>query len=320
MAIKGYLTNFKGDVFKIPVLNSFSKGLNLFEYFISCYGARKGILDTALKTADSGYLTRRLVECSQELILKEYSCNSENSMEIYSYINSKGNIILPFLFLYGKTLQKNLKDQINQRILSFKHNYISEVLLNYIIKNKRKFKCKFNICSVKLCNTGRSICSKCFGYTNFKKNYLGKNLGILSSQVIGEPSTQLTLRTFHTGGTSYLQTKNKINKIKNFSLFNYYSLSNYKKYKFCLKKRFIKKSHYNHISALLYIKKNHFIYNTVINYFIIRKYQLNQLIFMNNNIIYSKNKIMLGNLLFLFLIINNIIQRKKRNIVNYINN
>lgn len=97
-------------IFKIPVLSSFNKGLNFFEYFISCYGGRKGILDTALKTADAGYLTRRLVESIQELNIKEYNCGSNNSFEYFPQINIKGNLILPFFI----TLWKNITKKFNR--------------------------------------------------------------------------------------------------------------------------------------------------------------------------------------------------------------
>ncbi|XP_026189604.1 DNA-directed RNA polymerase subunit beta''-like [Cyclospora cayetanensis] len=201
-------------------INAFSSSLHL----MANTGA-KGVLDTALKTADAGYLTRRLVESIQELNIKEYNCGSKNSLEYEFQINSKGTLILPFfLLLSGKVLQKNLIEPTTKKIIEFKNNYISDNLINnlYIKFNSLL---KINTFSIKTCISGRTICSKCFGHTTFNTNNLGKSIGILSSQVIGEPGTQLTLRTFHTGGAStilksniYIKNKYLLIKINTISL------------------------------------------------------------------------------------------------------
>lgn len=316
IGVRGYLANATGEFFKIPVLNSFNKGLNFFEYFISCYGARKGILDTALKTADAGYLTRRLVESTQELIIKEYNCGSKNSFEYFSQINMKGNLILPFfLLISGKILQKNLINFSTKKIIEFKYNYISNNLIHNLYLNKFNYLFKINIFSIKTCLSGRTICSTCFGHTTFKKNNLGKSVGILSGQVIGEPGTQLTLRTFHTGGTSSVN----LSLNKNNFIFNYKYLFKANKYKLCTKYHNIKllKKYNTKIFSFIYLKKYYCLLNPSYLLFILKKYKFNQILSINNRLIYFKNNIYLSNLLLIYLNINNIYQRKYLTNNNY---
>ena len=310
IGVRGYLANAIGEFFKIPVLNSFNKGLNFFEYFISCYGGRKGILDTALKTADAGYLTRRLVESIQELVIKEYNCGSNNSFEYFLQINIKGDLILPFfLLISGKILQKNLIDFFTKKIIEFKYNYITHNLINNLYLNKFNYLFKINTSSIKICLSGRTICSICFGYTTFANNYLGKSVGILSGQTISEPGTQLTLRTFHTGGTSSLN----LFKNKNNFIFNYKYLFKKNKYKLCSKyyNNFLLKKFNKKIFSFIYLKKYYFFINSLYLLFILHKYKFNQILSLNNKLIYSKNNIYINNILLIYLYINNIYQRKQ---------
>lgn len=186
----------------MPVLNNFSKGLNIYEYFISCLGARKGIVDTAIKTADSGYLTKRLVEVIQELSIKEYFCGVKSSFKYSNYSNAQGISSSPyFLILHGKCLKSNIINNSTKEIIVHKNKYLSSTLLQKLYENKHNF-AQLSLFSIKLCNLERTICSKCFGLTSESKNFLAKNIGVLTGQTIGEPNTQLTLRTFHTGGSS----------------------------------------------------------------------------------------------------------------------
>lgn len=317
IGVRGYLANASGEFFKLPVLSSFNKGLNLFEYFISCYGARKGILDTALKTADAGYLTRRLVESTQELIIKEFTCGSKNSFEYTTQLDTKGNIKLPFfLLISGKILQRNLIEYKTKKIVKFKYNYISNNLIDTINLNKYNSLFKIHTFSIKTCLAGRTICSTCFGYKTITTNNLGKSVGILSGQVIGEPGTQLTLRTFHTGGVStlnmYSNTKSNYDiKVKYFYLFKN------NKYKLCANYHNILKKNNTKIFSFIYLKHSYFTLNSSYVLFILKKYKLNQIISINNKLIYSKNNIHLSNLLLTYLSINNIIQRKYLNNNNY---
>nr|YP_009186579.1 RNA polymerase beta chain [Cyclospora cayetanensis]AKO71999.1 RNA polymerase beta chain [Cyclospora cayetanensis]ANJ44353.1 RNA polymerase C2 [Cyclospora cayetanensis]ANN13287.1 RNA polymerase C2 [Cyclospora cayetanensis]ANN13316.1 RNA polymerase C2 [Cyclospora cayetanensis]ANN13345.1 RNA polymerase C2 [Cyclospora cayetanensis] len=318
IGVRGYLANATGEFFKIPVLNSFNKGLNFFEYFISCYGARKGVLDTALKTADAGYLTRRLVESIQELNIKEYNCGSKNSLEYEFQINSKGTLILPFfLLLSGKVLQKNLIEPTTKKIIEFKNNYISDNLINnlYIKFNSLL---KINTFSIKTCISGRTICSKCFGHTTFNTNNLGKSIGILSSQVIGEPGTQLTLRTFHTGGASTILKSNIYIKNK-YLLISKYLFKNIK-YKLCSTYYKLFNKTNKTIFSFIYLKKYYFSLNSFYLVYILKKYKFNQIISINNKLLYSKNNIYLSTLILTYLTINNIFQRKHYKNINFFHN
>nr|QEM01725.1 plastid-encoded DNA-directed RNA polymerase beta''A [Nephromyces sp. ex Molgula occidentalis] len=204
IGFRGYLSNTKGHLYEIPIMQNFSKGLELYEYFISCYGARKGIIDSAIKTADSGYLTRRLIESIRDISIKEYFCGTKSWLTYYYSINTSGRLTMNNDFLTKKYL-----------------------------KNTSKFN-KKSFYSTSTCISGRSICNICYGkFFTLKQNNLGESIGILAAQTIGEPGTQLTLRTFHTGGvftnvSSSLNFKSKVN----LNLFNIwkYKLLTFKKH------------------------------------------------------------------------------------------
>lgn len=291
IGLRGYLINARGFLFKLPVMQSFSKGLKAYEYFISCYGARKGILDTSLKTANSGYLTRRLVESLQELVIKEYTCGTTNSFIFKWNISYKGFIILPFyLILYGKIIKKNIKDILTGKKILLQGYFINKKIFNklnsllYINKNL-----KINVNSIQLCLSGRTVCSKCFGFTVFKKTFLSNSIGVLIGESIGEPVTQMTLRTFHTGGISTnILPQSQFFKKNN--LLNIFLYNKNKKFKICSKIKFL--LNYN----LSFIKFLNFIYNQkfliILNflkkkrnlfkikfYSLLNKYTLNKTIF-----------------------------------------
>lgn len=276
-------------------------------------------MDTALKTADAGYLTRRLVESIQEVIIKEYKCGSNNSFEYTTQINSRGIINLPFfLFFSGKILQKNLLEVTTKKVLEFQYNYLSDRLIYILHFNRFNFLLKINTFSIKTCLAGRSICSVCFGYTTFKNNALGQSVGILSGQVISEPGTQMTLRTFHTGGVSNFSLT-KLAKKNNF-LFNYKYLHLFKinKYKLCVKAFNILRKNRTKIFTISYLKPYYFIANSSQICYILKKNKINQIFALNNRLFYIKNNIHLGILLLTHLHSNKIFQRKF--FYNYINN
>ena len=200
MGIRGYLSAIGDNNFKLPILNNFSKGLNIFEYFISCLGARKGVADTAIKTADSGYLTQRLVDLTQEIVVKERYCGTKNFCYFTSYINSKGNFFIPhYLLIYGKNVKSNVLNIFTKEVIIPKNNYICPQTFNIIYNNKYNFY-KLKLSSIKLCSLGRTLCSECLGISSTTTNFISTNIGMLVGQTVGEPSTQMTLRTFHTGG------------------------------------------------------------------------------------------------------------------------
>ncbi|KFG27503.1 RNA polymerase C2, putative (apicoplast) [Toxoplasma gondii RUB] len=235
IGLRGYLMNARGFLFKIPVMQSFNKGLKAYEYFISCYGARKGILDTSLKTANAGYLTRRLVESIQEIVIKEYNCGTNNFFTFKWNLSYKGFLDLPFyLILYGKTIQENIKN-----ISTGKQLFLQGFFLNYNLINKLKLllinnkNLTLSLNSIKLCLSGRTVCSKCFGFTFFQKTFLSQSMGVLIGESIGEPVTQMTLRTFHTGGISSISLQTQF-FLKN-NLLNLFLLYKKKNFKICKK-------------------------------------------------------------------------------------
>nr|QEM01815.1 plastid-encoded DNA-directed RNA polymerase beta''A [Nephromyces sp. ex Molgula occidentalis] len=214
IGFRGYLSNINGYLYEIPIMQNFNKGLNLYEYFISCYGTRKGVIDTALKTADSGYLTRRLIETGRNIIIKEYNCGTKNYISYDKVCDHIGNIDPNKLYLQGKYLNEII--DLNKNIIYKSDNKIS--LNNELFLKISSLKLKLT--GVYSCISGRNICNNCFGQNN-KNNNLGESIGILAAQTIGEPATQLTLRTFHTGGVfTKLNDKIKFEKNNNFNKFN----------------------------------------------------------------------------------------------------
>ncbi len=266
-------------------------------------------------------MTRRLVEVAQELVIKEHNCGSTNSFEYIPYINTRGSITVPFfLLISGKVLQKNLLESRTKKIIEFKLNHISDILIDIIYSNPQKLLIKVNTFSIKTCLAGRTICSTCLGNTTFKKNHLSKSSGILAGQVIGEPGTQLTLRTFHTGGVSSINISPLNNLNDSFFKVKYLYLFKSNKYKLCANYRKILQTKKTRTSTFIYLKRNYFILNSLYFLVILKKYNVNQIVSINNTLIYSKNNIHLSNLLLTYLTINNIFQRNYLTKNKYENN
>nr|QEM01845.1 plastid-encoded DNA-directed RNA polymerase beta''A [Nephromyces sp. ex Molgula occidentalis] len=214
IGFRGYLSNINGYLYEIPIMQNFNKGLNLYEYFISCYGTRKGVIDTAIKTADSGYITRRLIETGRNIIIKEYNWGTKNYISYDKILDNKGNIIFNEPYLKGKYLIKGIDKKKNIIYNIKQQSYVNKSLFPKINS------LKLNLSGVSTCISGRNVCNYCFGNNN-KINNLGESVGILAGQTIGEPGTQLTLRTFHTGGVfTNLDNKIKFNKNNTFKKFN----------------------------------------------------------------------------------------------------
>jgi len=202
ITIRGLMSDQEGKIIDLPIKTNFKEGLNLVDYIISSYGARKGLVDTALKTADSGYLTRRLVYAGQNLIIKQKNCKTNKGILIF--LNNKNN----FKFLLGRIIiTYNSKFFKN---LNFNNKLLTTKLLNFFIKKNVIF---LILRSVITCESKNSICQTCYGWDLSKKKIisLGESVGVLAAQSIGEPGTQLTMRTFHTGG---IFTENSVIKIK----------------------------------------------------------------------------------------------------------
>ena len=197
--MRGLMTNPNGKIIEIPVKSCFREGLSVLEYFISSHGGRKGLADTALKTADSGYLTRRLVDVSHNVIIRDEDCGDIKGMEIEAIKGIKGEII------------ESLEDRINGRFspVDITDPNTGEVIVpanEMITEDKAKQICKVRdkviIRSVFTCKSKYGVCAKCYGknMSNSLPVQVGEAVGIIAAQSIGEPGTQLTMRTFHTGG------------------------------------------------------------------------------------------------------------------------
>jgi len=197
--MRGLMANTSGMIIEIPIRANFREGLNVLEFFISTHGARKGLADTALRTADSGYLTRRLVDVSQDVIVREYDCGTEEGLWV-SEIRD-GNEIIEKLEdrLVGRFPIEDVKHPKTGEILVNKDILITDETAEEIVKAGIK---KVYIRSVLNCRSRHGVCAKCYGVNLAVGDMvnIGEAVGIIAAQSIGEPGTQLTMRTFHTGG------------------------------------------------------------------------------------------------------------------------
>ena len=198
--MRGLIANTSGKTIEIPIRANYREGLNILEYFISSRGARKGLADTALRTADSGYLTRRLVDVSQEVIIHEEDCGTKEGLEVFD-IESEGNVIED---LHERLIGRYLVDDYcdsNGNVLVSKDVMMGESEAKTIIDSGAK---SVKIRSVLGCCAKHGVCRKCYG-SNLANRHpvtVGEAVGIIAAQSIGEPGTQLTMRTFHTGGVA----------------------------------------------------------------------------------------------------------------------
>jgi len=197
VGMRGLMADSKGEIINLPIKNNFKEGLNLTEYFISCYGARKGLVDTALKTANSGYLTRRLVYVVQSQTIKKQNCHTKNKRLILAIKNNKNEYKWTKEQLMGRVLAKDIIEKsTKKKIASF-----GQDICNYLIKKLIKIE-NIYIFSPLTCQLNTGFCQLCYGWNlgNGRMVELGESVGIIAAQSIGEPGTQLTMRTFHTGG------------------------------------------------------------------------------------------------------------------------
>lgn len=199
--MRGLMANALGKTVEIPIISNFREGLSVLEYFISTTGARKGLADTALRTADSGYLTRRLVDVSQEVIVREIDCRTQNGIEVVEF--REGNELIEPLFerILGRFPVEDLVNSTTGEVICSTNQIISEKLADKIVKAGYK---TVKIRSVLTCDTQFGVCAKCYGLNlaTGKPVHVGEAVGIIAAQSIGEPGTQLTMRTFHTGGVA----------------------------------------------------------------------------------------------------------------------
>ncbi len=199
--MRGLMADTSGKTIEIPIKSNFREGLNVLEFFISTHGARKGLADTALRTADSGYLTRRLVDVSQDVIVRELDCGTDKGIEIGD-VKDGTEVIEPLSErLVGRYTIEDVTDPNTGEVIHLKDDVITEKIADRITGSGIK---KIKIRSVLTCHSEVGICAKCYGAnlaTGDAVN-VGEAVGIIAAQSIGEPGTQLTMRTFHTGGVA----------------------------------------------------------------------------------------------------------------------
>ncbi len=199
VGMRGLMANPQGEIIDLPIKTNFREGLTVTEYIISSYGARKGLVDTALRTADSGYLTRRLVDVSQDVIIRENDCGTQRGVTVRSMMDGDKVLIKLRDRLLGRVLLHDVVHPETGEVILAKNEAISEVLAQAI--------CDAGVDEVVVrspltCEAARSVCQHCYGWS-LAHAYLvdiGEAVGIIAAQSIGEPGTQLTMRTFHTGG------------------------------------------------------------------------------------------------------------------------
>ena len=200
-AMRGLMADTSGRTIEIPIRANFREGLNVLEYFISSHGARKGLTDTALRTADSGYLTRRLVDVSQDVIVREDDCGTTTGEWVEQIVDGKEVIEPLFDRILGRVAMEDVIHPETGEVLAKGDTIITDDQANAIIKAGIT---KVYIRSVLSCQSKIGVCAKCYG-TNLATGELvnvGESVGIIAAQSIGEPGTQLTMRTFHAGGVA----------------------------------------------------------------------------------------------------------------------
>ena len=201
--MRGFMAKPNGESMDVPILSSFKEGLSMSDFFISTHGARKGSTDTALKTAESGYLTRRLVDVSQDVIITEDDCGTDKGMLVTDLVKEDGRIIVPLYDrIRGRFTNKPIYDPKDEsKVLVEKDTFISDLLADKIVKAGVK---EVYIRTLLTCNCKNGVCVKCYGSDLSTGEVVekGEVVGVIAAQSIGEPGTQLTMRTFHSGGVA----------------------------------------------------------------------------------------------------------------------
>ena len=196
--MRGLMASTTGKVVEIPIKSCFREGLDAIEYFIAAHGARKGLSDTALRTADSGYLTRRLVDVSQDIIVREPDCGTHDGIEVWDI--KDGNQVVEKLEerLVGRYALENIVNPETNEVIVDTDTMITDKIAEEIVACGIE---TVKVRSVIGCRTKHGVCAKCYGMglATREKAQIGEAVGIIAAQSIGEPGTQLTMRTIHSG-------------------------------------------------------------------------------------------------------------------------
>jgi DNA-directed RNA polymerase subunit beta' len=206
--MRGLMAKPSGEIIETPITSNFREGLTVLEYFTSTHGARKGLADTALKTADSGYLTRRLVDVAQDVIISEQDCGTVKSIDATLLVEG-GEIIQSLRDrVLGRVAAEDIRDPFSDDVIVSAGTEIDEELATRIEDSGLE---RVKIRSVLTCEAKRGVCIRCYGRNLAAGRLveLGEAVGIIAAQSIGEPGTQLTMRTFHIGGTARITVQSK---------------------------------------------------------------------------------------------------------------
>ena len=202
--MRGIMAKPDGTPVEIPILSNFIEGLSVAEFFLSTHGARKGSADTALKTADSGYLTRRLVDVSQDMIVREPDCGTDQGVVVSDFVNEHTGSVIEGLRdrIIGRYANKKIVNPETKEVIVEKLQMITESLADKVIAAGIK---EVEIRTILTCGTANGVCQKCYGRNLATGNLveIGEAVGVMAAQSIGEPGTQLTMRTFHSGGVAH---------------------------------------------------------------------------------------------------------------------
>ncbi len=225
--MRGLMAKPSGEIIETPIIANFREGLTVVEYFISTHGARKGLADTALKTANSGYLTRRLVDVSQDVIIKEIDCGTSDGIEVVALVEG-GEVIMPLEErLLGRIAGEDILDPITNEVICHREEELDEKRTQAVVDAGID---KIKIRSVLTCQTRRGCCAKCYGRDLARGRLIerGEAVGVISAQSIGEPGTQLTMRTFHIGGTASRIVEQTVLVARNAGTLKYINLNTVK--------------------------------------------------------------------------------------------
>jgi DNA-directed RNA polymerase subunit beta' len=212
--MRGLMAKPSGEIIERPITSNFREGLSVLEYFISTHGARKGLADTALKTADSGYMTRKLVDVSQDVIITEPDCGTEKGITVHAIYSGDEEAASLQSRIYGRVSCETIKDPVSGDMIIKKGELMDEAT-SIAVENVGHERLKIR--SPLTCESERGCCQSCYGLNlaTGKLGKIGEAVGIIAAQSIGEPGTQLTMRTFHSGGVALGATKQPEVKAKN---------------------------------------------------------------------------------------------------------
>jgi DNA-directed RNA polymerase subunit beta' len=212
--MRGLMAKPSGEIIERPITSNFREGLSVLEYFISTHGARKGLADTALKTADSGYMTRKLVDVAQDVIVTQHDCGTAQGIIVAPIYDGDEEAASLATRIYGRTACEQVKDPVSGQIVLDYDELVDENSAKAVERIGYE---KLKIRSVLTCESKRGCCAKCYGLNlaTGKPVKIGEAVGIIAAQSIGEPGTQLTMRTFHVGGVAAATFKQPIIKAKN---------------------------------------------------------------------------------------------------------